>query len=504
MDQPTLLPQPWRLVFNGIENLHTNSALYQRLSGLADGGTKVLGADLIDRWAADQDKAEFEAELVDGRKLRAKFEFLGTHDGNDFCWADANPSIRRDLTTPASRLRTNLPKELAAFGKADRPKITRRETLVFVGLVSEIIEDRMWVVLPSRSSLTALALSEVQHEGPDAKGRRSRPGILSRFFSKTKVQSGPPSIEEQLATFRQSVGTALNQWQRNLLPTEELRRLEPDLIRAHDAMLSEKPGMALTIIADLKSRMGPYPMDQEPTGWVYLCEGLAATATGDRALANKSFTTALRAVVPVSNTSLRIAWARANDGNVRHHYLKTAYILSPERFVSLASPDEVSVIKLALAAIAQERDHQDPKSVLVHVIREMCAIEISAATRSEAASAERTNRNTLCDADRRAEWASNSEYAEFILTWATTGRSPSLASYSSTPDYDPDLIDRVEAVSRDPDTAVFLVTFKTLTGTRSRTARYTLRRVALPLSERHQWRLDKIATEIDGKVYPRF
>ena len=504
MKQPVLLPQPWRLVFNGIEDLDTQSALYARLSKLADGGPKLLRADLIDRWAADQDTAEFEADLVDGQKLRAKFEFLGTHDGYDSCWADANPSIRRELTTPATRLRSNLPKELVALGETDRPNITRREMYIFVGLASEILENRMWVVLHSGSSLSALALSEVKQEGPAATAARNRPGILSRFFSKKREPSGPPSIEEQLATFRQTVGTALNLWQRNLLPTEDLRRLEPDLIRAHSAMLSEDPDLALTIIGDLKSRMRPYPMDQEPTGWIYFCEGLAATATGDRVLANKAFATAMHAVVPVPNTNLRIAWARANEGDVRHHYLKTAYIRSPDKFVTLASPEEGSVIKSALARIAQDRDLQDAKTVLDHVIREMCAIEISAAARSNAAQTERTDPYVLCEADRRAEWASDKEYAEFILTWATTGRYPSLASYSSTPDHSPDLIESVEAVSQDDSSAVFLVTFKTWHGSGSQTVQYTLRRVILPLSERHQWRLDKIENDIDGEVFPLF
>ena len=503
MKQPTLLPKPWRLVFNGLDDLDSKSALYTRLSALADGGTKLLSTDAIEQWASDQEKAEFEATLVDGRNMRAKFEFLGTHDGHDFCWADANPSIKRELTAPATRLRKSLPKELMTLGELDRPNITRREVLVFVALAAEILENQTWVVLSSRNSVTALGLSEVQLVGASS-APPPRRGILSRFFGRTKAPSGPPSVEEQLAAFRQSVATALNAWQRNLLPAEDLRRIEPDLIRAHDAMLDDNPVQALAIIAEVKSRMGPFPKDQEPTGWVYFCEGLAATATGDTALAMQAFATASHAIVPVPNTNLRIAFARASEGDVRHHYLKTAYIRSPDKFLGLASPEETSIVRSALAAVPEDRDLQDPQTVLHHVIREMCAIEISAAARSEAASAERTDPNTLCEADRLADLASNRDQAEFIMTWATTGRSPSLSSYSSSPDYDPELIEKVETISQDQTTAEFLVTFRTRHGTAEDTAQYTLRRVKLPLSERHQWRLDKIETGTADHVYRMF
>lgn len=498
------LPPPWRLLFQDVEILKTDSPQYAFLYDLAGGGAKSFPISQLGRWDVDQEKGTFFATLIDGQTLNADVQFIGTHDGRSFLWADSNPSLDAGLIQYATKLRGNLPPELSVLRQSDKLPISRRDVLVLLGLAASICDCDLVIAAPSDGTQIAMVLVNATFSEAASNKPTSKDGILSRIFGKGAARAQTPSVADQLAALRKTVDVAMNQWQQNLLPDKDLRALEPDLDSAYAAMQANDAQMALDLLSDVQKRLGSYPQDQEPTGWVYLCEGVAATRINDLPRARAAFAVAARAITPVPATLLRVAKARASEPQDRDHELKSAYLVSPDRFVEIASPDEVTVVKAALNRLTSARSENTPEAILKHAIKALYDVELAAHKRDIAARETRESPHIMSPADHAATLSTNKEYADLLLTWATPQRSPQLGSFSSDPEHNPDRIEAIENSSRSEDVAEFVVSFKGKFSDTPASVRYTLRHITMPLAHEPDWRLDQITAGLEFDPYRLF
>jgi len=476
-------------LFQQVAALRTTSVLYTQLCALIDGGPKSLPVAHLSRWDVDQARGVFVATLTDGQALSADVQFIGTHDGRDFKWADSNPSVRADLTICAKQLREGFPADLQVLGHSDTLSISPRDLAVMLGLAAGMCECDMVIAAPSAGTQIAMLLQNAVFTAAAA-APAPKPGLLSRFFAGKPASPPAPDVADKLASLRQTVDVSLNQWQRHLLDITDLRALEPDLMKAHAALQADDARSALDLIERVKARMGPYPQDQEPTGWVYFCEGLAALSCADPARARAAFSVASRAITPPPASVLHLACARAAEPDNRDHALAAAYVLSPEKFLEHATA---------------RRSDADPEKVLLHVIEALCQIEVSASERDRDARQTREVAHVTGPADDAARLATNKDYVAFLLTWATPARSPQLGSFTSDPQRHPSRIDAVRPLTRTWDVADFVVTFKgKFPGDLPTIYQYTFRRMALPLGDVALWRLDQIKGDVDRDPYRLF
>ena len=123
------IPAPWRAFLANLPDIETGSELYARIrAACLTAASRELPGEAVDHWDADQDTGRLEIECADGTVIHAKFEILGTQTGEDFLWADANPSIRN--RTASKRVRDLLAASGARLlAEPDRLPLGRRECL---------------------------------------------------------------------------------------------------------------------------------------------------------------------------------------------------------------------------------------------------------------------------------------------------------------------------------------------------------------------------------------
>ncbi|WP_406735960.1 DUF6882 domain-containing protein [Thioclava sp. GXIMD4215] len=486
------LPPVWRVLFRGLDGLDQAKPLYGRLCALAEGGPKVLDGELVKSWNVEQDGGRFTAALNTGDTLEARVAFLGTHDGQSFLWADANPSLHAELTSPATMLRGQLPQELALIGPRDANEITYRDAIALLGLAAEHLPCDL--VYPARSNgrLVLMVLSEAQLN------TAREPSFLKRLLTRPRA----PTVAEQLAALRRTVDQALNQWQQNLLPFDKLCALEPLAARAHAALIAGNAGQALAALEQIKAALGRYAVDQEPTGWVYFAEGIARLAVGNLPRARAAFAIAERAILPEPKCLILLAQARAAEPNEGDHFLKSAYLSAPAVFAAQANEHEQTQVRAALAALAATRADLAPEGLVKNVIAAFCDFERAAFARHQAAIQFRQERHVLCEADEAAKLASNKAWVDLLLTWATPGRATAPSSLSSDPHLAPDRIEWFGEVKTTGAEATVTVGFRgRFAEAAGRQVCYTLRQTEIPMLEGAMWRLESARDVTDAVSY---
>lgn len=484
------LPRAWRALFRGLDGLDQNGPLYGRLCALAEGGPKALDGKMVKSWNVEQDSGRFAATLKTGDTLEARVAFLGTHDGQSFLWADANPSLHSELISPAIALRGQLPAELAAIGQQDSVDIIHRDAIALLGLGAELIPCDLVYAARSGGSLVLMVLSEARLSAA------SKPSFLKRLLARPKA----PSVAAQLAALRLTVDQALNQWQQNMLPFDKLRTLDPLAANAQAALIAGNAGQALAVIEQIKAALGSHAVDQEPTGWVYFAEGVAQLSLGNLRYARAALAIAERAILPEPKVLLLLARARAAESGERDHFLKSAYLRSPAAFVAQADKDEQARVRAALAALAATRADLAPEDLVKTAILAFSDFERAAFARSQAAERFRQKRHILCEADEAARTASNRAWVDLLLTWATPGRATAPSSLSSDPDLTPERIGRFGEVTTSGAEAAVMVGFKgRFAEARGWQVCYTLCRTTIPLLEGAMWRLESVR-DVTGSV----
>ena len=148
---------------------------------------------------------------------------------------------------------------------------------------------------------------------------------------------------------------------------------------------------------------------------------------------------------------------------------------------------------------ATRSDDEAPETVLRQVIAALCEIEKTAFARSQAAAKHRSARHQLCPEDAAAEIATNRDYLDLLMTWATPGRAPTMGSYSGHPERDPSKMGQINPEASISDEASFIVTFSKLPTSYC----YVLRRLSL-LTQPPLWRLDQIIAMMDGETFRVF
>jgi hypothetical protein len=487
-----LLPPVWRVLFRGVDGLDQTGPLYGRLCALGEGGPKALDGELVESWNVDQDDGRFAATLNTGDTLEARVTFLGTHDGQRFLWADANPSLHAELTSPAAALRGLLPEDLAAIGQRDAVEITCRDAIALLGLASERLPCDLVYAARSGGRLILMVLSEARLSAV------REPSFLKRLLTRPKA----PTVAEQLAALRRTVDLALNQWQQNLLPFDKLCALDPLAAKAQAALIAGNAGQALAVLDQIKAKLGHHAVDQEPTGWVYFAEGIARLALGNLSGARAALAIAERAILPEPKVLILLAQARAAEPGERDHFLKSAYLSAPAVFAVQANEHEQAQVRAALAALAATRADLAPEDLVKTAIAALCDFERAAFARSQAAARFRQEEHVLCEADAAATLASNKAWVDLMLALATPGRATAPSSLSADPDLAPARIERFGEVETAEAEAAVTVGFKAgFAGATGRRVCYTLRRTPIPLLEGTMWRLENVRDVTDAVSY---
>ena len=496
------LPPAWRAVFYGLESLDRLDPIYVKLCALTEGGHKALANDLVESWHVDQDSGKFSATLTNNASIEAQAGFIGTHDGQSFQWADVNDSILAALAQSAKTLRAKLPSQLTEIATEDVVAISIRDATILLGLAADLVECDLVYATRSGGTVMLLVLSNVELSDESSK---SKPSFLQRLFERTRPQQHPLSPAEQIGALRRTVEMALNQWQRNLLPFDRLRALEPLVAKAQDALLSDDAAAALARIDAVKAELGPFPQDQEPTGWVYFAEGIAALAGGDFARAKTALDVAGRAIVPVSRVLILLAMARAAiSSDDRDHFLKAAYLRSPDAFAKNANQDEQTRVSSALSELANQRSDLAPADMVKVMIQALYDFEVEAFARTQEAQQFRQQRHVLCEAGDAAKLLNSKAWVDLLLTWATPERAAHPASLSSDPEFAPDRIIGIEFLGADSASATFDMITKNLFGEGSSTVRISLKRTAIPFLEHVSWRVARMEHRDEGYRYDLF
>ena len=480
------IPAPWRAFLANLPDIETGSELYARIrAACLTAASRELPGEAVDHWDADQDTGRLEIECADGTVIHAKFEILGTQTGEDFLWADANPSIRN--RTASKRVRDLLAASGARLlAEPDRLPLGRRDVRAILALAGDAVSAQHTFLACSRNVAAAMLLGDVAISRADAE--EGEPGFLRRVFGATKVRPKRLERESPLRLMQQMISAQLH---RNALTPERLIGFDATCAAVHNDCLAGRCEEALHQIANAKHDLGEFFIDQEPAGWLMYVEGVCRLEKGDAAGANQAFRDAGRALVPPSASLIRLGMARsAVSEPLRRSSLCGLYIGSPSWFADHATPAEIQTVRAAQreADAARAGVADDPEAVLRAALAARFAQEVRAYEWSEQAASKRRESHILCDADIDAQDRIDADHRELLLTWFDVPRDPSMGSWSSDPGENPSALQTLTATSRGDQEAVFTATFRTRHAG-VETYRYKLLRAATPMSETALWRV---------------
>jgi hypothetical protein len=479
------MPAPWRAFLANIPEIETASTLYTRIKAAhLDASARELPAAAVAHWEADQESGKLEIECTDGSVMHANYEILGTLTGDDFLWADANPSI-----TPsgaARRVRELLNSSGAQqLGGPDRLPLGQRDVRALLSIAGEGLSAQNTFLAGSRKVTVAMILSDVSVSPADT--RNEAPGFLQGLFG-AKAERKPAESLPPLQLMNQMIQAQVNA---HAVAPETLVRFDAICLDVHADCLAGRFEDAMGKIAKGKNDLGRFFIDQEPAGWLVYSEGVCLLAKGELVPAHQAFRDAGRALVPPSSNLIRLGLARAAATEaLRRSCLCALYIGSPSWFAEHVTAEETQAVRAAQneAEALRAGVADDAEAALRAAIPERFAQEVRAHELSEQAAAHRKERHVLCAADIDARDRINAEYRALLLAWFDVPREPSMGTWSNHPGENPSLLQTLVATERSDQEAVFTATYKTAHGSTD-TYRYKLIRTATPLSERPLWRI---------------
>jgi hypothetical protein len=465
---PLPMPDPWRAFLQNYPEIGTQTPAYERLKqSYLDRRDREIPAELLQSWDGDQGTGRVKLLMADDQWYPAQFQIIASHDGKDFMWADANPSIVDK--TGATRARAAIASLFPTLARADRLNISRRDTAALTLLAGRelSVERTLTTVGGSSISMFLTGLPADFGQAPSPK----KPSFLGGLFGKPKSQE-PASVGGLFAHLDHLLADQLAQV---TLDIDALCNLEPDLVAIKEAYDQGDYTIAQTLIAVVKAKMGEYYYDQEPTGWLLYCEGACQLAEGKKDEAAKSFSRALGTIEVPHPELTRLGLARASDdpADVRS-YLSAIAISDPAWLASNASPHEKSIADAHMVAVQATRDHvgDDVDSVIRASLIDRYAQEVGASELDDS-------------------MARNRAYRDLLLKWFTPGRSPSMSSYSSDPDENIDRLKSLEILNCDDATAQVRVFF-TNEGRSDDQYQYDLLKVLVPATGQTRWFIDKV------------
>jgi len=466
------LPRPWQRVMTDWPELQPDSAFYAQLAGYLDSPHKPLDRRILSGRNVDLETGVFTGYLRDGRSFTADTQYLGTHDGTThdglgFLWADADPSFPSDRCHLARRTRQALAAKLPQLAETDNPKIDRCSAMALLSYAG-VESSAELTFFNTGSQAQFICLSDIAEVKKDAVPPGNNPFSISGLLA--------PQDSHLM---------------RGQTPYRDLAVLEPLLAAASVAYQMGDYSTTLDHIADLKARVTTSLYEQEPGGWIAVCEGLCFLALGNTKDALAALQKATNTDNPPESTLNQIALARcANEG--AEGRLIGGWFANANRFVELASSAEQEVVRQALAKalLARDKTYDDPLATLKAAIAERYAQEVTAAQNDAEARNSQTKQDTEVSAARSQR---NTAYQSMLMRWFTPGRLHWMNSFTLEPIENPGLINNVRIESQSHEKAVISVSYDG--GANSSLAgdyRYILEKRLFPLLPELVWRIAEI------------
>lgn len=487
------VPQPWRVFLSRLEGLETAGPTYQALrAAYLDRASLQFPPDAIETWSADQGAGVVAIETVDGRSFSARFEFLGSCDGESFLWGDVNSSLRPELSSIAQLARKRLVERGWTELTQDQFAAGYRDAEAICALASQVLDGRNFLMAAAGQRSIGLVLDEVREEGG---------GLVSQLLDRFRSREQDPirALREQLD---QQIS---NQVQQHVLTTDQLFELERELAVIRDRLEPEHAAQALAGIDALDKRFNLTSYELEGFGHVAAYRAEAHALLGDGAQAYDSYRTAVRCREPEIVDLARWGMVRtAPDEAARLATLETLYLTDPSGFVASADAAQRDIFVARLQACQDKRSEVEDsaETVLLAAIAAMHQQELDAHDLNKAAEAQREQSHVLGPADALARECYSQAYREMLLTWFTPGRLPSMASISSPPDHDPE----AEKIISQSEIAENEVEFDTHNDARAfgGAFRYRLKKCAVPLDETPVWRIQTVWAVDDDETFELF
>lgn len=477
------LPRPWRFLFNTVAEVESDSAIYRLLVESCKNRSRYEFPEAIDQWDLCQDTGRIEIQLIGGGRADADVEILGTHDGQTFLWGDSNPSVQKNAT--AAQIRKRLSSDLKVFTAPDRLSLSVRDVTALLSLAAEQLGLEQLLITASGYTVVAMVLENV---------RIQKASVWKRLRLKKSARhyGSPFDLLNQLLA---------NQVDGISLSPDELLKFEPRLEEINRTFGGGRFEDSLQLIKAVKKDLGEYYCDQEPAGWLLLCEGLCHLKVGSLQAAFESFSDALHAtdIPDVKLTRLGIARSAPTEDE-RKSALIWVFISDTNYFKENGTDEEKSRIGNSIKEAEASRTGVDdnPEAVLRAAISDCYDQELRAFHRSEEASNHRDQSHILGRKDEEAKAISALEYRSLLLKWFTIPCNPQQDSLASDPTENPNQIDTIEIESQTADAASIFVLYKCDELGESR-YRYKLRRTHQPLGERELWRISEVWSLWDGE-----
>lgn len=478
------LPPPWRRFFESFTEISSDSAAYNLISeAYGERLTTALPAENMEEWAADQDLATAQFQFPENRVLSAKYEILGTYDGQTFRWADANHSINKTLSKRAKVFRDTYRDCLGFLVSLDEFPVSIRdiESLQALAGRDEAIE-RTFLAEAYDGRAMAMTLRDLEYTD-----KAPKKSILGRIFN-TDESIDFKSWMQELLTGRLAV----------LQPNDEnLERIENILSEASKTYEQGDWNAVMALLDKAKTHMGEHPADTMPAGWLYLCEGWTQLHLKRTNKARDAFNIARRAMSVPDYSSALLGKARScDDPRATTSFLLAGYIFKPDWTLKHLAEDELANVKTMIAQQENSRPDESlgPEALLKSALAEMCALEVDAMQRSNAASQHREQSHVMCEKDFVASRETAWQWRLFVLKWMTPGRHPNIGSYSSDPDYGTEKL-KSFSINIEGDSALAEATYEAH-GLEQK-YEYYLKQTPLPLSENTLWRIDEVLSVWD-------
>lgn len=483
------MPAPWRMFLQNFRQFESGSDLYTKLTQSFLGRkSRELPSAAIQNWNADQVSGRLEIHCDDDSIVHAGMEILGTHDGTDFLWADANENVRH--ASAASGLRAHIASFAPEFAGQDRLHLSSHDMQALLALAGDLNDaDNTFVAQSNRSTilmiLKEVTLTTPKHVEPE------RGSLLGRLFRRGQSPASQRTFSSPLELMNAMLATQLAE---HAVDPEKLLTLENKIADIHAAYLAGEFGDAISAITQVKGEIGDYFLDQEPAGWLLYCEGACLLAEGDLNSSHLAFNEAMRAISVPCRDSIRLGLARSSPtSDLQVSYLVAIYIASPDWFMANVEPAEVELVKVALRRAEESRDPavDQPLDVLKAAIAERYEQELRAHELSSEAAKFREQDHILCDADAEARLRINAMYRELSLKWFTTGRVPDMPSYSSHPNENPSTLKSMQIVEESEDVLVATTTHENEHGLELN-FRYKVINSQASLSDKSLWRIEEV------------
>ncbi len=469
------LPAPWRLFFYSDPSIETSGNFYQALSQAYLSRHKTqLSNDHCHQWEASQSDSRIQLSLEGDKELHANYQIIGSFDGRTFLWGDENPSLAEHLVQDAKQLRQKLRDK--GYDLASRPKFQTsvRDSLALLSLAAQELEAQCCFAGSSGRTLILMTLSGIE--------KGSGKTITERIF-----KASTPSPFE----FLQEV---IDKQIADLQPDDqELVSVETSLEEAFQAHKTEDFSSVLKIITSLKERLGPSLNDMEPAGWLYLCEGSALLALGQREEAVTAFENAGRTIRTFDNTVRMLGLSRSvNSDEAQLSNLYGAYIRNSDRFMEIASEAEKDKIRSKLEMSSHSRNSvgDTPQEIWRAALTAYRELEKTAYELSQEISEFRSQSEVYYEKYRISRQSNDKAWREFCLAWMTPGRNSMLGSFASEPSHCPDL-ETITEIKMVDDLTCSILTERDGRGLKQ-LHRYELLKTQTPLASQPRWLLDKV------------